>query len=70
MSIEENKRSPVKKIFKSDAIGIIADMSKIKVMNISLEIGNSAIPKFFFKTKNIGIIDKAIKRSTIFIIIT
>lgn len=70
MSIEENKRSPVKKIFKSDAIGIVTDMSKIKIKNISLEIGRLTVPKFFFKTKNIGIIDKAIKRSAIFIIIT
>ena len=70
MSIEENKRSPVKKIFKSDAIGIIADMSKIKIKNISLEIGRSAVSEFFFKTINTGIIDNAIKRSAIFIITT
>ncbi|MCC7560648.1 MAG: hypothetical protein KO318_09525 [Methanobacterium sp.] len=69
MSIEENNRSPVKKIFKSDVIGIITDMSKIKIKNISLEIGRSAVPEFFFKTINTGIIDNTIKRITIFIII-
>jgi hypothetical protein len=38
MSIDENKMSPVKKIFNSAVIGIIADMSKIKIIDISLEI--------------------------------
>jgi hypothetical protein len=69
MSIEENNRSPVKKIFKSAVIGIITDMSKIKIKNISLEIGRSFVPELFFKTINTEIIDNAIKRSTIFIII-
>lgn len=49
MSIEENNRSPVKKIFKSAVIGIITDMSKIKIKNISLEIGDHLFLNYFLK---------------------
>jgi hypothetical protein len=68
MSIEEKNRSPVTKIFNNATVGILAERSKIKIINISLETGPSLVLKFFFKTMNNGIMFKAIKRSIIFII--
>lgn len=68
MSVEENNRSPVTKIFSNATVGILAERSKIKIINISLETGPSLVLKFFFKTMNNGIMFKAIKRSIIFII--
>jgi hypothetical protein len=67
-SNEENKMSPVKKIFNKATVGIIADIIKINKINTSLGIGKPSTPKSFLRRKNTSIMLKAIKSSVTFII--